>query len=70
MHKMQQNNVALKRPGEKLASASNASENTTMAKAQEKILILTLKHAHNRHKKPRAARQRDGRGAEADIIHI
>jgi hypothetical protein len=39
---MQRNNTAQKLPSEKLASASNASENTTLAKAQDKIRILTL----------------------------
>jgi len=31
---------------------------------------LTLKHARNRHQDPRAARWKDGCGAEADMIHI
>jgi len=56
---MQLNNAAPKRPSEKLASASNASENTTLAKARNKIPISTLKYTRNRHKDTTVTRQRD-----------
>ena len=56
---MHLNNAALKRPSEKPASASNASENTTLAKARDKIPIPTLKYTRNRHKDTTATRRRD-----------
>jgi len=58
-HKVQLNNAAPKPPSEKQASASNASENTTLAKARDKIPIPTLKYTRNRHKDTTATRQRD-----------
>jgi len=60
---MQLNNAALKQPSEKQALASNASENATLTKAQDKILIPTLKYTRKRHKDTTATRQRD-RGNE------
>jgi len=60
---MQLNNAAPKQPSEKQALASIASENTTLAKAQDKIPILTLKYTGKRHKDTTATRQRD-RGKE------
>jgi len=56
---MQLNNAAPKRPSEKPASASNASENTTLAKARDKSPIPTLKYTRNRHKDTTATRRRD-----------
>jgi len=56
---MQLNKAAPKRPSEKPALASNASENTTLAKARDKIPILTLKYTRNRHKDTTVTRQRD-----------
>jgi len=47
------------RPSGKLVSASNASENTTLAKARDKILIPTLKYIRNQLKDTTATRQRD-----------
>jgi len=56
---MQLNNAALKQLSEKPALESNASENTTLAKARDKILIPTLKYTRNQHKDTTATRQRD-----------
>ena len=47
------------RPSEKPASESNASENTTLAKARDKIQIPTLKHTRNQLKDTTATRWRD-----------
>jgi len=67
---MQLNNTALKPPSEKPASASNASENTTMAKAQGKIPIQTLKHTRDRRKDTAATRRRAWSEEGTVIIHI
>ena len=70
-HKMQLNSAArCKRPSEKPASASNASENTTMAKARGKIPIQTLKYTLNRRKDTTATRRRAGSEEGTAIIHI
>jgi len=47
------------RPSKKPASASNASENTTLAKAQDKIQIPTLKYTRNQLKDTTVTRRRD-----------
>jgi len=67
---MQLNNTAPKQPSEKQASASNASENTTMVKERGKILILTLKHTRNQRKDTTATRQRAGSEEGTVIIYI
>jgi len=67
---MQLINAAPKRPSEKPALASNASENMTMAKAREKIPIPTLKHTRNRRKDTTATRRRARSEEGTVIIHI
>jgi len=67
---MQHNNAAQQRPGEKPASAPNASQITPRAQGRAKIPIPTLKYPRNRHEDTNAARQTDGNEGIANIIHI
>jgi len=67
---MQHNNPAQQRPGEKPASAPNASHITPRAQGRAKIPIQTLKHPRNQHEDTNAARLTDGNKGIANIIHI
>jgi len=65
---MLHNDTAQQRPGEKQASAPEASQQSPRAQGQTNCKILTLKQ-RSRHKETKAASLTDG-NMDTHIIHI